>query len=44
MNAPLPTPTPAAALFDRVKAALAGAHRQRQPGTWSPVERYLDPQ
>jgi phenylpropionate dioxygenase-like ring-hydroxylating dioxygenase large terminal subunit len=50
MNAPLPTPTPtsapapapAAALFDRVKAALADTQRQRQPGTWSPVERYLD--
>jgi phenylpropionate dioxygenase-like ring-hydroxylating dioxygenase large terminal subunit len=43
MNASLPT-TPAAELFHRVKAALAGEHRQRQPGTWSPVQRYLDPQ
>lgn len=43
MNASLPT-TPAAELFHRVKAALAGEHRQRQPGTWSPVQRYLAPQ
>jgi phenylpropionate dioxygenase-like ring-hydroxylating dioxygenase large terminal subunit len=42
MNTPLP-PTPTAELFHRVKAALAGEHRQRQPGTWSPVKRYLDP-
>lgn len=43
MNASLPT-TSAAELFHRVKAALAGEHHQRQPGTWSPVQRYLDPQ
>lgn len=42
MNAALPTPA-AAALFDRIKATLAGEQRQRQPGTWSPVARYLDP-
>jgi choline monooxygenase len=42
MNAALPTPS-AAQLFDRVKTALSGEHRQRQPGSWSPVARYLDP-
>jgi phenylpropionate dioxygenase-like ring-hydroxylating dioxygenase large terminal subunit len=31
------------ALYARIKAAIAGEAKQREVGTWSPVERYTDP-
>jgi choline monooxygenase len=32
-----------ATLHARIAAAIAGTTKQREPGSWSPVERYLDP-